>query len=96
MCIYIVSIVQSLSHVWLFVTPGTIAHKAPQSIWFSRQEYWSGLPFSSPIYTYMCIYMRQYICVCVCIYIYMYERQPIMVLGFYMYRKNILIKKLIY
>ena len=31
-----------------FVTPGTVAHQAPLSMGFSRQEYWSGLPFSSP------------------------------------------------
>ena len=40
--------VKSLSHVWLFVTPWTIAYQAPQSLEFSRQEYWSGLTFSSP------------------------------------------------
>ena len=40
--------VKSLSCVRLFVTPWTVAHKAPLSIGFSRQEYWSGLPFSSP------------------------------------------------
>ena len=39
---------QSLSHVWLFVTPWTVAHKAPLSVGFSRQEYWGGLPFPSP------------------------------------------------
>ena len=37
--------VKSLSHVRLFVTPWTVAHQAPQSMEFSRQEYWSGLPF---------------------------------------------------
>ena len=31
-----------------FVTPKTGAHQAPRSIEFSRQEYWSGLPFHSP------------------------------------------------
>ena len=36
------------SHVQLFVTPWTVAHEAPLSIGFSRQEYWSGLPFPSP------------------------------------------------
>ena len=36
------------SSVWLFVTLWTIAHQAPPSIEFSRQEYWSGLPFPSP------------------------------------------------
>ena len=30
------------------VTPWTVAHQAPPSMGFSRQEYWSGLPFSSP------------------------------------------------
>ena len=40
--------VKSLSHVRLFVTPWTIAYQAPPSVQFSRQEYWSGLPFPSP------------------------------------------------
>ena len=31
----------------LFVTPWTVAHQAPPSMGFSRQEYWSGLPFPS-------------------------------------------------
>ena len=39
---------QSLSHVWLFVIPGPVACQAPLSMVFSRQEYWSGLPFLSP------------------------------------------------
>ena len=39
---------QLLSRVRLFVTPWTVAHKAPPSMGFSRQEYWSGLPFPSP------------------------------------------------
>ena len=38
----------SLSHVWLFVTPLTVAWQAPLSMAFPRQEYWSGLPFPSP------------------------------------------------
>ena len=37
-----------LSHVRLFATPWTVAHQAPPSMGFSRQEYWSGLPFPSP------------------------------------------------
>ena len=37
-----------ISQVWLFVTPWTVAHQAPLSMGFSRQEYWSGLPFPSP------------------------------------------------
>ena len=32
------------SRVWLLVTLGTVAHQAPLSMGFSRQEYWSGLP----------------------------------------------------
>ena len=40
--------VKSLSHVQLFATPWTVAHQAPRSMGFSRQEYWSGLPFPSP------------------------------------------------
>ena len=39
---------KSLSRVQLFATPWTVAHQAPPSMGFSRQEYWSGLPFPSP------------------------------------------------
>ena len=39
--------VKSLSCVWLFATPWTVAYQAPLSMGFSRQEYWSGLPFPS-------------------------------------------------
>ena len=39
---------KSLSGVPLFATLWTVAYQAPQSMEFSRQEYWSGLPFSSP------------------------------------------------
>ena len=39
---------KSLSHVRLLVTPWTVAYQSPQSMKFSRQEYWSGLPFPSP------------------------------------------------
>ena len=40
--------VKSLSRVRLFVTPWTVAYQASPSMGFSRQEYWSGLPFPSP------------------------------------------------
>ena len=40
--------VKLLSRVRLFVTPWTVAYQAPLSIGFSSQEYWSGLPFTSP------------------------------------------------
>ena len=38
----------SLSHVQLFATPWTVTHQAPLSMKFSRQEYWSRLPFPTP------------------------------------------------
>ena len=38
------------SRVWLCATPQTAAHQAPQSLGFSRQERWSGLPFPSPMH----------------------------------------------
>ena len=37
-----------LSHVRLFPMPWTVARQAPQTMEFSRQEYWSGLPFPTP------------------------------------------------
>ena len=44
----LVSLCQLLSQVRLFATPWTIAHQAPLSMEFSRQEYLSGLPCPSP------------------------------------------------
>ena len=41
---------KALSRVRLFETPWTVAYQAPLSMGFSRQEYWSGLPFPSPGY----------------------------------------------
>ena len=35
------------SHGWLCTTPWTVAHQAPPSMGFSRQEYWSGVPLPS-------------------------------------------------
>ena len=43
--------VQLLSRVWLFATPWAVALQIPLSMGFSRQEYWSGLPFPSSQYT---------------------------------------------
>ena len=37
------------NRVWLCVTPQTAAHQAPPSLGFSRQEYWSGVSFPSPM-----------------------------------------------
>ena len=42
--------VKSLSRVRLLATPWTAAYKAPPSMGFSRQEYWSGVPSPSAIY----------------------------------------------
>ena len=47
--------VKLLSRVQLFATPWTIAYQTPQSMGFSRQEYWSGLPFPSPGDLYLCL-----------------------------------------
>ena len=41
--------VKSLSRIRLLATPWTLAYQAPPSMGFSRQEYWSGVPFTSPI-----------------------------------------------
>ena len=40
-------VLSCFSHIWLFETLWTVAHQAPLSLGFSRQEYWSGLPFPS-------------------------------------------------
>ena len=39
---------RALSHVWFFETPWTVAHQAPLSMEFSRQQYWSRLPHPIP------------------------------------------------
>ena len=45
---YVDIVVQFLSHVWLLVIPWTVACRAPLSVGFPRQEYWSGLPCLPP------------------------------------------------
>ena len=40
---------QLLNHVQLFATPWTVVHQAPLSMGFSRQDYWSRLPFPSSV-----------------------------------------------
>ena len=42
--------VKTLSRVWLLATPWTAAYKAPPSMGFSKQEYWSGVPLPSPLH----------------------------------------------
>ena len=46
LCMYVCA--QWLSHVQLLAIRWTVAHQAPLSMGFPRQEYWSGLPFPSP------------------------------------------------
>ena len=36
------------SHIQLYTTPWAVAHQAPLSVGFSRQEYWNGLEYPSP------------------------------------------------
>ena len=42
------SVLSHFIHIQLFVTPWTVACEATRSMGFSRQEYWSGLPFPPP------------------------------------------------
>ena len=42
-CVHMRVYVCVLSCIWLFVAPWTVAHQAPLSVRFSRQEYWNGL-----------------------------------------------------
>ena len=43
-----VCVLSRFNHVQLFATPWTVAQQSPLSMGFSRQEYWSELPFPSP------------------------------------------------
>ena len=47
---YCILLLSHFSCVRLCVTPWTAAHQAPSSVRFSRQEYWSGLPFPFPMH----------------------------------------------
>ena len=47
-CVCVCLGVGGLSRIQLFATPWTVAHQAPLSMGFSRQGYWSGLPFPPP------------------------------------------------
>ena len=47
-CVCVCAPAQTLSHVWLSVTPWTVAHWAPWSMGFSRRECWSRLPLPPP------------------------------------------------
>ena len=48
-CVCVCVCAQLLSHVQFFVTPWTVAYQVALSIEFSRQEYWSRLPFPTPV-----------------------------------------------
>ena len=50
MLLLLLLLLSCLSHVRLCVAPKTAAHQAPRSLGFSRQQYWSGLPFPSPVH----------------------------------------------
>ena len=62
--------VKLLSRVWLLATPWTVAHQAPPSMGFSRQEYWSGVQLPSLVYSvYYIIYNYIYIVIYIYIYV---------------------------
>ena len=48
-----VCVLSCFSCIWLFATPWTIAHQAPLSLRFFRQEYWIGVPCPSPVSLYL-------------------------------------------
>ena len=48
LCVCVCACARALSHTQLFMTLWAVTHQAPQSMGFSRQEYWSGLPCPSP------------------------------------------------
>ena len=54
--------VKLLSHVRPSATPWTSVFQAPLSMGFSRQEYWSGLPFPSPIRFNKWVFIFYYCC----------------------------------
>ena len=47
-CVRVCAHMHVPSCVWLFVTPWTVTCQAPLSMEFSKQKYWSGLPFPTP------------------------------------------------
>ena len=81
-CVYIYA--QSLSHVWLFATPWTVAHQVPLPMEFSRLSYWSWVPFFTIyiyihtysiyvyIYTYTYIHMHIYMHIYIHVYMHIY------------------------
>ena len=60
-CMKVKMKVKSLSCVPLLLTPWTVAHQAPPSMGFSRQEYWSGVPLPS-LRKNICQHNKSHIC----------------------------------
>ena len=60
-------------------TPQTAAHQAPLSVGFSRQEYWSGLPFPSPMRACM---LSRFSCVWLCVTQWTVAIQALLSIGF--------------
>ena len=52
--------VKSLSHVRPFAIPWTVVYQASLSMGISRQEYWIGLPFPSPMFIYNTQFINLY------------------------------------
>ena len=50
MLLLLLLLLSRFSRVQLYATPETAAHQAPPSLGFSKQGYWSGLPFPSPMH----------------------------------------------
>ena len=71
-CTWIKVCMCSLSCVWLFETPWMVAHQAPVSMIFSRQESWVGCDL---LYTHANLY--GYVCICVCVY----SRPPLSIIS---------------
>ena len=66
-----VRVLSHLSHVQLFATPAkSVAHQAPLSRGFPRQEYWSGLSFPSPGDQIERTVKLKFLCACVCVYVF--------------------------
>ena len=59
--------VKSLSQVQLFATPWTVAYQAPLSMGFSRQEYWSGVPFQFSFTNQIIYFPSHYLILCLCL-----------------------------
>ena len=59
--------VRSLSRARLLATPWTAAYQAPLSMGFSRQEYWSGMPLPSPIFTYLLVIPKSRVLLLICL-----------------------------